>query len=62
MASNLYSAAGDLGLGEGDMLRQKLDDTKEERKKKLLRGLQPDNLMNTTAASMLLGPSSYNRA
>jgi hypothetical protein len=60
MASTIYGAAADLGLGDGDLLSQQVKDSEEERKKKLLRmgmgkpGAYGDNLTGT-AASMLLG-------
>lgn len=60
MASSIYGAAADLGLGDGDLLGQQVADNEEERKKKLLRlgmnkpGAYGDNLTGS-AASMLLG-------
>lgn len=65
-ASNIYSAAADLGLGDGDLLKQQMADSEEERKKKLLRmsKMQPgqygDNLTGS-AATMLLGPAGMLR-
>lgn len=63
MASNIYGAAADLGLGDGDMLREQLSAAEQERKKKLLqmsRGMpaQYGDQLTGSAASMLLGPSS----
>ena len=59
MASNSYSASADLGLGDGDSLRQQVSDNEEERKKKLLAmtrsGATDYGAMSNLASSMLLG-------
>lgn len=65
-ASNLTSAAADLGLGDGDMLRQQLAMSEEERKKKMLRMTQGrpgqyGDMLTGSAAAMLLGPSGMLR-
>ena len=60
MASNLLSAAAELGLGDGGALRGQIDAAEEERKKKLLQigSSMPDlngNAMIGGAAMSLFG-------
>jgi hypothetical protein len=60
-----YAASADLGLGDGDALRQQVTDADEERKKKLLqmggalpggKGTGLGGVLGGSASMMLLGP------
>lgn len=57
----ISAAASDLGLG--DMLKQQLDDTMEERRKKLLRQAQTTQLAHTqmgpATQSLFAGVGGY---